>query len=116
MVKFNPPWHGPPITPSRRSTRYYYHVTCRSTLPKIMEQGLIPQEWIVDTLRGERVFRRISLLEYPDETGFYGDVILKVRIPPGMAIGESMYAEGFYVTRPIPPPYIEVYKYLEENK
>lgn len=103
--------HTNPSSPKkvRKSTaKFYYHHTHRALLPIIMQQGLVPQERTSDAQEWFTT-RRIYLLEEPDEeSSFYGDVILKVRIPPGVKVKQSMYAEGVYVTEPIPPSYIEV--------
>ena len=114
-----PPWEGPPIPRGikrRIMPRYYYHVTTRELVNKVLKEGLVPQERTGDSAYWGRVTKRIYLLEEIDEGGFYGDVILRVKIPPGIRVEQSMYAEGFYVTRPIPPEYIEVYKVLGEGK
>lgn len=93
--------------------RYYYHVTTKRLLESVLVSGLIPQERTGDVPdQWGRVTRRIYLLEEYDEARFYGDVLLRVAIPPGVRVKQSMYTEGVYVTRPIPSRYIEVYKEL----
>lgn len=90
----------------------YYRVTFSENLPSILKRGLVPQERTGDSFYPERTVRRVYLQDEPDDTGFYGDVILKIRIPPGMKVTSTVFAEGFYTTKPIPPNYISVYRIL----
>jgi len=94
--------------------KYYYHGTATENLPNILKHGLLPQERTGDSPYWERVTRRIYLLDTPEEVEWYahGGVILRVRIPSGIMVKQSMYTEGYYVTKPIPPTHIEVYKFL----
>ena len=95
--------------------KYYYHGTTIENLQNILKYGLQPQERTGDSPYWERTTRRIYLLDDPEEVEWYahpGGIILKVKIPPNVRVKQSMYAEGHYVTKPIPPNYIEVYKFL----
>jgi len=93
--------------------KYYYHGTDHRNLQNILNYGLQPQERTGDSPFRESTTRRIYLLDDPEEVEWYahpGGVILRVRIPPNVEVRQSMYTEGYYVTKPIPPKYIEVYK------
>ena len=117
MVKFNPPWKGPPVSIEgkvrrKRGSRVYYHGTENDEiLRSIMERGLLPGEWDVEG----RIYRHINLVESPEEAEWYtgvGGVVLRVEIPPGVRVKETMFEEGYYVTKPIPPKYISVWKHM----
>ena len=92
--------------------RVYYHATWTENLEDILTRGLILGERTGDSFYEGRTVRRICLLDEPDLSGFYGDVILRVVIPPGVRVKETIFSEGFYVTKSIPPKYITVYKRL----
>ncbi len=94
--------------------RVYYHVTTEANLSSILEHGLTPQEgWDY----GDRHTRKwVYLQETPDETGFYGNVVLEIRIPKGVEVRQSVYSEGVYVTKLIPPSHIRVFKRLTARK
>jgi len=97
--------------------KYYYHATTQHSLQNILTYGLLPQERTGDSPFGERITHRTYLLDDPEEVEWYAHngVILKVRIPPGVKVKQSAYVEGYYVTKPIPPKYIEVYKDRQNN-
>jgi len=93
--------------------KYYYHATSIENLNSILQYGLLPQERI-GTLRGEYKTKRTYLLDDPEDVEWYahGGVILQVRIPTGMKVKQDPTVEGYYVTKPVPPKYIEIYKRL----
>lgn len=92
--------------------KFYYHVTFSENLDSIMKRGLTLQERTGDSFYPERTVKRIYLLDEPDYTGFYGDVILRIRIPSGVRVNQAVFAEGYYVTKPIPPKYISIHRRL----
>ena len=96
----------------KKGARVFYHSTWSENLASVLSEGLTLGERIGDSFHEGRTVRRICLLDEPDTSGFYGDVILRVTIPPGMRVKETVFSEGFYVTGPIPPKYISVYKRL----
>lgn len=90
----------------------YYHVTRSENLNSIKLKGLVPQERVSDAQPWVTT-KRIYLQEEPDYSGFYGNVLLQVTIPPKVRVMQSMYSEGFYVTSSIPPNYIKILEILK---
>ena len=98
-------------------TREYFHFTWKKLLPSILKHGLLPSERTGDSAYEGRTVKRIYLLEPEDvdEGGwFYGNVLLRVRIPKGVTVKRTVFAEGVYVTKPIPPSHISIQEARDE--
>lgn len=106
------------IEPVKRSRSIFYHVTPKENLDSILEHGLRPhanREYIFNPIPAVYLAADIRDCMELAPTRNSKDVYLQVTVPLEFplyvdpeAINLSLYGQSVYITRPIPPQWIEL--------